>query len=226
MTWLLRRGWIRCRCAEQHRTRLVAITGGPGAGKTALLDALRRSLCEHVLVLPEAARIVLGGGFPRLRGDAARRAAQRAIYRVQSELEAIAIEHDRVAVALCDRGRIDGLAYWPDSADAFFAELGTTRPHELERYAAVVHLRPAPPHDYASDDPVRVESADEARQVDARIEQAWAGHATRTFIEATSTFAAKLAASIEAVRAVLPSCCRAHVGFGSLAGDLRCEPIE
>jgi predicted ATPase len=86
------------------------LTGGPGAGKTALLEMIRQSFCSHVHVLPEAASIIFGGGFPREDDDRSRRAAQRAIFFVQRELEAIGDSHN-AAVVLCDRGTIDGLAY-------------------------------------------------------------------------------------------------------------------
>jgi uncharacterized protein (DUF2249 family) len=51
-------------CATHLRRRIV-LTGGPGAGKTAVLELFRAAVCEHVNVLPEAAGIVFGGGFPR-----------------------------------------------------------------------------------------------------------------------------------------------------------------
>ena len=54
-------GW-RCGCVQVHpRARLVVVTGGPGAGKTAVLELLRHRVCEHVVILPEAAGIVFGG---------------------------------------------------------------------------------------------------------------------------------------------------------------------
>lgn len=222
--WTLSRGWRPCRCAAAHRTRLVAVTGGPGAGKTALLDRLRQSLCEHVVVLPESAGILFGGGFPRIATDSARRAVQRAIYRVQAELERIAGEDGGVAVALCDRGRPDGLAYWPGIADEYLKDLDTTHEEELSRYAAVIHLRPASADRYETDNPLRIESAEEAALVDARIEAAWNGHSRRVFVPATDTLDAKIARAIECVRDVLPPCCRVHVGAEVLAGDLNCEP--
>ena len=223
-TWTLAAGWRPCRCELGHRTRFVAVTGGPGAGKSRMLDELRRSLCEHVVVLPEAASIVFGGGFPRIATESAARAAQRAIYRVQAELERLASEDGRVAVALCDRGRLDGLAYWPGSPDDYFHELGTTRAAELSRYAAVVHLRPAPPEGYDKSNPLRVESAPQAILVDARIEQAWSDHPARAFVAAADSFDAKLEQAIARIRDVLPRCCREHVGADVLAGDLTCEP--
>lgn len=112
-------GSVQCRCTSQfHATCLVAVTGGPGAGKTAVLEMARRALCEHVGILPEAAGILFGGGFPRSDADPVLRAAQRAIFHVQRELEALVHEQSVVAVALCDRGTVDGLAYWPGDADS------------------------------------------------------------------------------------------------------------
>ncbi len=110
----LRYGSFPCRCAlTRHPARLMALTGGPGAGKTAVLELAARSFCRHVAVLPEAASIVFGGGFPRHDTEPGRKAAQRAIYRVQWEVERLVVEEGEVAVALCDRGTVDGGAYWP-----------------------------------------------------------------------------------------------------------------
>ncbi len=138
------------------------MTGGPGAGKTAVLELVRHSLCEHVKVLPEAAGIVFGGGFPRSPSDQSKRAAQRAIFYVQRELEA-AVEDDGLAIVLCDRGTVDGGAYWPGPGDLWTAT-GTTLDDQLARYHAVIHLR-TPIRGYNHRNPLRVESALEARAI-------------------------------------------------------------
>ncbi|HMV69744.1 MAG TPA: ATP-binding protein, partial [Myxococcota bacterium] len=154
----------------------VAVTGGPGAGKTAVLEMARKELCRHVVVLPEAAGIVFGGGFPRLDAPAARRAAQRAIFHVQREAERLVEELGGFAVALCDRGTLDGLAYWPDSAASWARELGIDIDAERRRYAAVLHLdTPAATQGYNHDNALRTESAEEAGRIDDRIVAAWAG---------------------------------------------------
>ena len=54
-----------CGCAAKHRRKRIVLTGGPGAGKTAVLELVRQEFCAHVQVRPEAAGIVFGGGFPR-----------------------------------------------------------------------------------------------------------------------------------------------------------------
>jgi hypothetical protein len=56
-------------------------------------------------------------------------------------MEPLVLDEGQAAVALCDRGTVDGLAYWPGDAETFFRDLSTTLPRELERYAAVIHLR-------------------------------------------------------------------------------------
>ena len=55
---------MACECSDVHKRRRVVLTGGPGAGKTALLELIRQSFCSHVKVLPEAASVVFGGGKP------------------------------------------------------------------------------------------------------------------------------------------------------------------
>jgi predicted ATPase len=150
---------VACECAEVHKRRRVVFTGGPGAGKTALLELIRQSFCSHVKVLPEAASVVFGGGFPREDDPLCRRAAQRAIFYVQRELETAGDSHSP-AVVLCDRVTIDGLAYWPGPSEEFWLSLSTTLEIELGRYDAVIHLRtPAQEHGYNHQNPLRTESA-------------------------------------------------------------------
>ena len=118
----------------------------------------------------------------RVRG-ALRRAAQRAIFYVQRELE-IAGDSHTPAIVLCDRGTIDGLAYWPGPSEEFWSSLGTTLETELGRYHAVIHLRtPGQDHGYNHQNPVRTESAGAAADIDARILQAWARHRRRFVVE-------------------------------------------
>ena len=69
--------------------RRVALTGGPAAGKTAILDVLRRHLIGQVVVLPETATTLFRGGFPRPTDPAGIRLLQKTIYEVQHNLEEI-----------------------------------------------------------------------------------------------------------------------------------------
>jgi predicted ATPase len=194
---------------QSHPTRRIVLTGGPGAGKTAVLEIMRKTLCRQVAIVPESAGIVFGGGFPRTDALEARRAAQRAIFYVQRELEAAVLALD-VSIALCDRGTVDGYAYWPGPGELWHA-VGTTLDEQLARYHAVIHLHtPAIASGYNHQNPLRIESANEAAVIDARISEAWARHPRRYDVPATDDFLAKVARVVELVRGELPACCRKH----------------
>lgn len=199
-----------CDCTQAHVTRRVVLTGGPGAGKTAILELIRLFFCEHVRTLPEAAGILFGGRFPRSDRPDLRRAAQRAIFHVQRELESTVVR-ENLAVVLCDRGTIDCSAYWTGEGDLFSA-VGTSREAELERYDTVIHLRtPTSPSAYNRDNPLRIESIDEAAQIDARICAQWAGHPRRYLVEATEDFLSKASHTLALLREEVPECCRHHI---------------
>src|SRR6478735_2882953 len=102
----------------QKRRRIV-LTGGPGGGKTTAADLLRRELGSKVVVVPEAATILFAGGFPRSPQADANRSAQSAIFHVQRNLEDVQSALYPERVLLCDRGTVDGGAYWNDGADSF-----------------------------------------------------------------------------------------------------------
>ena len=195
-----------CECTAPHAIKKIVITGGPGAGKTAVLELVRRSLCEHVHIVRESASVVFGGGFPRTGDMEARRAAQRAIFYVQRELESAATLSNST-ILLCDRCTVDGAAYWP-GPDQLWDGVGTSLAEQLTRYHAVIHLRTPPlTGGYNHQNPLRLESANEAAAIDARIAEIWAGHPRRYEVAATPDFLTKAARAIELLRREVPRCC-------------------
>jgi predicted ATPase len=189
----------------------VVLTGGPGGGKTAVLEMARRYFCQHVAFAPEAASIVFGGGFPKTNEPKGRRAAQRAIFHVQRELEAVALASPRTAVILCDRGTLDGLAYWPGSRQTFCDEFRIDLDEELRRYAAVIHVEvPGLAWGYEKNR-IRNESLAEARRIDERIARAWRSHPRIMNVSAEAGFLDKLAGAIELIRGEIPPCCQTHL---------------
>lgn len=209
---LLRVGSQPCGCGRgTHATKLIALTGGPGAGKTAILELAARTFCEHVAILPEAASIVFGGGFPRHATLSGKRAAQLAIYHVQRELERLVVEEGHAAIALCDRGTLDGAAYWPDGPADYWRQLETTRQTELSKYAAVLHLGTPSLLSGYEQNPLRVESADEAARLDSKVAEAWGGHPKRLSVSSRTDFLSKAVAALELIRVELPKCCHSHL---------------
>ncbi len=201
-----------CQCQKtRHQTKRIVLTGGPGGGKTAVLEMARRYFCQHVAIAPESASIVFGGGFPRSASPSGLRAAQRAIFYVQDALETVALESRQNAVVLCDRGTLDGLAYWPGSRASFFKEFNTSLEDELSRYAAVIHVEvPALEGGYETNQ-IRNESAAQAREIDQRIIAAWKGHPRVLSVGARDGFLDKLACAIDLLREEIPACCRTHL---------------
>ncbi len=199
-----------CSCRKtQHTPKLIVITGGPGAGKTALLEIARKNFCEHIAILPEAASILFSGGFRRYDSNFGMKATQRAIYHIQHELENLACEEKKAALLLCDRGTVDGLAYWPGSEEEFWHEVGTCKEREFSKYAVVIHLRTPGKHQgYNHINPVRLESPEAAAIIDGNIEKAWKGHPKLFFVDSENEFLSKVELAIELIRQELPDCCR------------------
>jgi predicted ATPase len=180
----------------------IVITGGPGAGKTALIELARPTLPAGVGVVQEAAGILFRGGFPRSARETAVRAAQRAIYHVQRELESLAADNQSL---VCDRGTLDGLAYWPGDPEELLCAVGTTREAELARYQAVIHLRVPQASAYNHDNPLRVESHAQAVAIDERIAAVWRGHPRFHSVDGARNFLEKMHHAIELLMGELTS---------------------
>ena len=173
--------------------RLV-LTGGPGGGKTTAADLFRREIGEGVIVVPESATLLFGGGFPRPQEPHARRSAQAAIYHVQRNLEDIQAAQFPDRVLLCDRGTVDGGAYWPDGSDEFYQSVGSSHEAELDRYDAVIFFETAARggHGFESENRFRTESQHEAIALDTRLRDLWSPHPHFTVIPHTESFFRKM----------------------------------
>lgn len=205
-----------CPCGTHvMRPRLVVITGGPGAGKTAVLEVVRKIFCDQVAILPEAASILFNGGFWRLPSPRGRQSAQRAIYHVQKELQTMFYDENKWVLGFCDRGTMDGLAYWSGQPENYFAALGTTLNEELQQYYGVIHLRvPSAANGYNHQNPVRIETAEDAAAIDHRIHSIWKTHPNYYEISSEVSFSDKIQSTLELMSTFLPECCQKHLPSG------------
>jgi predicted ATPase len=173
----------------------IVLTGGPGGGKTTAADLFRREIGEKVVIVPETATMLFTGGFPRVGEPKARTATQRAIFHAQVGLEDVQGALYPGRVLLCDRGTVDGAAFWPDDApQGFFESVGTSLEEQLKRYDAVIFFESAAVGDISIEggNPARTESNEEARHLDMRLRELWSEHPNFRFVPHSASFFAKL----------------------------------
>lgn len=162
---------------------MIAVTGGPGGGKSILIEELLHdpAWSGRIAVLPEAISLIRQIGVsPR------EQLFQRVMVHLQMALEdglerALGDSHPRTI--LCHRGSLDPLAYWLDrdwSLEAFFAFTGTSLEEHYRRYTAVIHLVTAADgasaHYTRWPQAHRPEEVEDAIRIDQLLHHAWRGH--------------------------------------------------
>lgn len=192
----------------------IAVTGGPCAGKTTVMKALKDALQRDgwiVSVVPEAATILLAAGAYLVgNNDHETAMLQVNLFRVQRELEtAVELgmygEHRRVI--LIDRGLIDNKAYmsglmWSKILGTF----GVSEEEILKRYDAVMHLQSAAcgaEEHYVRND-VRRETVEQARVLEQKTRDAWKDHQLWSITKnADDGFSGKVQRAVAAARHML-----------------------
>lgn len=186
----------------------IVLTGGPGAGKTAILNFIADLLCPQIAVLPESANIVFKGGFWRLTSKSAKMASQRAIIAIQREMELLVKEEGKWVIGLCDRGLLDALAYWDHwggCKEAFWKSAGCSSEQGYSRYKTVIHLRtPSAEQGYDRTNPIRIETAEEAAVLDKKIGEVWRDHPNYYEVPSSMEFSKKISDTIRIIRENIP----------------------
>jgi predicted ATPase len=192
----------------------VALTGGPGGGKTTAADLLRREIGDRIVIVPETATMLFAGGFPRSREPHAKCSAQTAIYHVQRNLEDIQTALYPERVLLCDRGTIDGAVYWPEDPEGFFDAVGTTLEAELARYDEVLFFETAAVGGMGIEggNPTRIETLEEAVALDAALRGLWSKHPRFTLLPHTASFLEKMTRAVAILGGIVSRLDRAPVG--------------
>ena len=189
--------------SHNGRCRIV-LTGGPGGGKTTAGDLFRREFGERVVLVPEAATLLFSGGFPRVREPLAVRAAQRAIYHLQRGLEDVQSARFPHRILLCDRGTVDGAAYWPGLPHDYFDAVGTSLDAEMKRYDAVIFFESAAVggDSIEGGNPIRNESIEQAIELDRKLRALWSQHPRFVLVPHNRSFFKKISfglASLESI---------------------------
>lgn len=181
----------------------LLVTGGPGGGKSTVIRRIEEEFRGRVLCVPEAATLLLSGGFPPPGekphpSDLA--AFQRTIFTVIVNLEELFMnraKREGIALVLCDRGRLDGEAYM-NSREEFLATVGLNdRAPHLAAYDEVIHLESSAPHadftwSHTSGNEHRMErSSSIAARIERRTWEAWRDHHNARYVSHAWGFQAK-----------------------------------
>ena len=186
----------------------IVLTGGPGGGKTTAIDLLRREFSKQIVVVPESATMLFGGGIERNAPNLSLiKAHQQAIYNLQKHLEHIQRTMHPDRLMLCDRGSLDGLAYWPGEQDEFFQCLNTNLQTELNQYDAVIFFETAAKSGQSihSNNPVRNESDQQAILLDDKLQAVWSQHPNFNLVKSSKSFIQKVMFGIDTIRKVMDS---------------------
>lgn len=155
----------------------IVITGGPCAGKTAVWRFLGEAFQGGVPVREAATQLILDG---KSEDSLGLEGFQRAVYERQLALEDGGLE--KGLLLLCDRGLLDGLAYFP----SLFACLDVSREEVLNRYAVVIQVEVIrDPQAYSlhfSNNPARHEDHTRALALERELERVYERHPSYFFL--------------------------------------------
>ena len=181
--------------------RKIVLTGGPGGGKTTALDLFSREFRKEIITAPEAATLLYTGGIRRSKDPDVVKAIQKTIVNLQKDLECIAEAGCHTKAIVCDRGTLDGLAYWPDSKESFFEMIGSTKEKEYARYDAVLFFETGAISngDIATNNLIRNETNQEAIILDQKLKDIWQDHPHFIVIKSSDSFLQKIEDGVNAI---------------------------
>ncbi len=199
---------VKCGDIMKNLTKIV-LAGGPGGGKSKSLKRLIPELEKYgykVFPVLESATQIIESGFNR-HEDAYE--FQKAIAENQIKIEN-GIENnvspDEKAVIICDRGLMDCKVYLDDSDyKRIKAELNMNEVELRDRYDAVFHLDSTANSEKAEyiNHKIRIESQNEAKQINDRSLRAWCGNPHYRFIPVRGNFEEKYALLLKEIKAFL-----------------------
>lgn len=183
----------------------IVLTGGPGGGKTTALDLFQRELRDQLCVVPEAASILFKGGLPRSEDKSVIKCTQKTIFNLQCSLEEIQKHLFPDKLLICDRGTVDGLAYWPEDEEKFFEHMNTTLEDELKRYDAVIFFETAASNgnNINSNNPIRTETKQQAIELDKKLHKIWSKHPNFNYVASSESFVQKIMFGIMTIENVI-----------------------
>lgn len=182
----------------------IVITGGPCAGKSTALDAVREAFVKKgytVLIIAETATELISGGVApwTCRSNLDYQMCQ---IKLQLEKEKIfeqaaqSMPAEKILI-LCDRGMLDNRAYMNDNEfSEAMQSIGADADGLMNDYDAVFHLvtaaRGAEEFYTTQNNSARTENLEAAVKVDDNLIAAWSGHPHLRVIDNSQPFEEKI----------------------------------
>lgn len=190
---------------QLKRTIKIVITGGPGGGKTTALDLFRREFVGKSCIVPEAATVLFSSNIPRAEKLEDVKSLQKAIFNLQHTLEDLISAQNPNKLLICDRGSLDGLAYWPGSEEEFFTNVKSSFDEEMSHYDAVIFFETAAASgkDINSNNPYRNEDTKKAIDLDQKLQNVWSQHHNFHLIKSSNSFLEKILTGIKKIEEVI-----------------------
>ncbi len=182
----------------------IALTGGPCAGKTTALSNIEEKLTEKgyvVFIIPESATELMKSGINISLVGLVK--FQEIILKYQLQKEKIydevakLIHRNKKVVIIHDRGVIDNKAYIGQKKfNQILRKLDLKEINLMDRYDMVIHLVTAADgkEEYytVENNKHRRETVDEAKELDKKTINAWAGHNNLKIIDNSTNFEDKI----------------------------------
>jgi adenylate cyclase len=176
----------------------IVITGGPLAGKSTVLDLLRNNYNSKARVMTEVASMLLTNGYPQPGKDITY--SPEWLHYVNQVIlpTQLNMEHGHLHAAVMnknravffDRGLLDPSAYLPKGVETLKTEYGIDSNEIYERYSMVIHLQslacinPEMYENLKGTNPARYDTAEQAKQRDEMLQEAYRNHPNYHFISA------------------------------------------
>lgn len=193
----------------------IVLTGGPCAGKTTALSTIEETLTEKgyvVLIVKESATELMNGGIKV--NNIGRYNFQKLIMKHQLQKEAIFdeaakfIPRNKNIVIIYDRGSIDSKAYIGQKKfDKLLNELNLNEINLIDKYDMVIHLVTAADGKKEfytlENNKERTETIEQAKVLDKKTIDAWAGHNNFKIIDNSTSFDEKINRTIDCINNLL-----------------------
>ena len=198
----------------QQLTKIV-ITGGPCAGKSTAMSWIQNHFSEKgwtVLFVPETATEFISGGVApwTCRTNAEYQVVQMTLQREKERLfekAARGMPKDKILI-VCDRGMLDNRAYMNEEETEWVLEqIGANEVELRDQYDAVFHLvtaaKGAEQFYTTANNAARIETVEQAVELDDKIIAAWTGHPHFRVIDNATNFEDKMKRLLQEIASCL-----------------------